>query len=337
LSCYNGFKQCLYKWGGTDMKKGYLYIFLATILFSSMEVALKLFSNSFHPLQVNFLRFLIGAVILLPPAISGLKKRSAKLNRSDLLFFALTGFLCIVVSMGLYQMAILYSTATTVAVLFSCNPVFVLFFAYLLLKEKIYSYNIISIVICIAGILVIADPLKLSESIAGCVLTVLAALMFALYNVVGRTRSAKYGGIAFTCFSFVFGCLELLLLISLTHAAPVAALLNGMGLHVFAYAPIFAGLTPETLPGLAYIGIFVTGLGYTFYFLAIEETSAVTASVVFNVKPVLAPILALLILRESIPALKVAGIFLIVIGSLVSLVPNFMTQKRAQKLSSSAD
>ena len=42
------------------MKRGYLYILITTLLFSSMEVALKLISGQFNPIQLNFSRFLVG-------------------------------------------------------------------------------------------------------------------------------------------------------------------------------------------------------------------------------------------------------------------------------------
>lgn len=48
----------------------------------------------------------------------------------------LTGFLCVVVSMTLFQLAVVYDKASTVAVLFSCNPIFAILFALLILREK---------------------------------------------------------------------------------------------------------------------------------------------------------------------------------------------------------
>ena len=40
------------------MKKGPIYILLATLLFSSMEVALKGLAGSFNPIQITCTRFL---------------------------------------------------------------------------------------------------------------------------------------------------------------------------------------------------------------------------------------------------------------------------------------
>ena len=60
------------------MKSGYLFIALATLLFSSMEVALKFVAGQFNPVQMTFSRFLAGGIVLLPLAIRMLKKRGAK-------------------------------------------------------------------------------------------------------------------------------------------------------------------------------------------------------------------------------------------------------------------
>ncbi len=42
------------------MKKGYMYIALTTLIFSTMEIALKLVSDDFNPIQLTFTRFFIG-------------------------------------------------------------------------------------------------------------------------------------------------------------------------------------------------------------------------------------------------------------------------------------
>lgn len=305
---------------GKILKKGYRYIVFSTILFSTMEVALKIFSAQFNPIQMNFLRFMIGSMILLPLARKGIRDRNVSLEKKDYLFFALTGFICIVVSMVLYQMAIEFAPASTIAVLFSCNSVFVVLFAHFLLGEKIYRHTVITILLSMAGILAIISPFDFSNRFTGIVLTMLSAITFAFYIVVGSSRSKKYGGLAFTCFSFVFGSIQMLILILLTNIAPIAEFIIRSGFNTFAYVPVISGIDLHSIVSLIYVGVFVTGLGYAFYFMAMEATSAATASLVFFIKPVLAPIFALLILREPIVFSKTIGILLIVVGSLVTIL-----------------
>lgn len=291
-----------------------------------MEIALKLTSGKFNPVQITFLRFFIGSLVLMVPAFMALKKRSYKLTSKDWAFFALTGLICVVVSMMLYQLAILYAPASIVAVLFSCNPVFVIIFAYLMLNEKIFKYTIVSIAVSFAGIIVIMNPLHMSASVAGITLSILAAVTFALYGVIGRAYSQNYGGVVLTCFSFLAGSVELLALILVTNIGAVSASMTNAGFKMFASVNILQGINLQTLPGLIYIGVFVTGLGYVFYFLAMECTSAATASLVFFIKPALAPIFALIILREPITVTMTAGILLIIAGSLISFIPGLRSK-----------
>ena len=51
------------------MNRGYIFIFLATVFFSSMEVALKTVAHDFNPMQLNCTRFLVGGLLLIPFAL----------------------------------------------------------------------------------------------------------------------------------------------------------------------------------------------------------------------------------------------------------------------------
>jgi drug/metabolite transporter (DMT)-like permease len=314
--------------------KGYVYIAVATILFSSMEIALKTVSGRFNALQLNFLRFLIGGLFLLPFALHSLRKREVSLGFRDWLFFALSGFTCVALSMTLYQLAIQYCKASIVAVLFSCNPVFVIPLAAIFLKEKIRGATIASLAASVAGMVVIMNPLGggLAGSGglgAGIALTLGSAAIFAVYGVMGKARGGRFGGLATTAFSFILGSAELLVLIALSRLPPLARTLVDAGLGAFAEIPLFRGLDLGVLPVFAFISLCVTGIGYAAYFMAIESSSATAASLVFCIKPALAPLLALAILGESIAPTTIAGIILIAIGSSIPFMGSHSRKTRA--------
>jgi drug/metabolite transporter (DMT)-like permease len=306
------------------LKKSYLYIALATLLFSSMEIALKSISGAFNPIQLNFIRFFVGALLLLPFGLKSMKLRGARFSARDIGFYALTGFIGIALSMTLYQIALTQTKASIVAVVFSCNPVFVLPFAALILKEKIKPYAIVTMVLSLGGMFVIMNLFQgaAGVSLPGIILTILSAVAFALYGVLGKLKTQSHGGLAATAFSFLFASGEMLLFIALSHAAPVARGLEVVGLGRFAAIPLLRGISLATLPTLAYVSLCVTGLGYAFYFLAIETSSATTAAIVFYIKPALAPLLALLLIRESIAPTTLVGIVLIVLGSAITFWGN---------------
>jgi drug/metabolite transporter (DMT)-like permease len=298
-----------------------------------MEITLKTISGSFNPIQLTLSRFFVGGVVLLPFAIKELRKRNVKPILSDLRRFAFLGFVCVIVSMLLYQMAVINTKASVVAVLFSSNPIFVMILAYFILKEPIFKNNILALVLEIIGIVAIINPLLQTKlSVLDVTFALLAAVSFAVYGVLGKQKAAKFGGVVVTCFSFLFGSFEMLLLSFLTKIDGIANILTANGLGMFANVPLFSGYSPENLLLVLYVFIGITGGGYVFYFLAMEETSANTASLVFFFKPALSPILALILLKEIIPVNMIIGIVFILGGSILSILPGLRKQKHPDLL-----
>lgn len=309
------------------MNRGYLYIAIATFFFSSMEIALKIAGPLFHPVQITFLRFFIGSLLLMPLAFMNIKRRQIKLHAEDFRFYAGLGFLLVVVSMVLFQLAVVMGQPAVVAVLFCSNPVFVIIFAHFILGEAITKYTVATLLISTAGIVAIMDPTNMTGNVLSLVLVLISAVLFALYGVLGAKRSLVHGGVTMTCFGFLFGSLELMVLSQLTKIAAVDQYLREIGLTVFTNIPICGGINLTSLPYLIYIGVGVTGLGFATYFLAMEATSATEASLVFFIKPVVAPLMALFVLKEPITFNMIVGIILIVVGSAISFIPKLKKAK----------
>ncbi|MFD3156297.1 DMT family transporter [Haloimpatiens sp. FM7330] len=285
------------------MKKGYVYIILTAFIFSTMEIAGKMVVGELNSFQVTFLRFLIGAVMLFPFAIKDLKRKNLKLKKKDLLYFIFTGTICVPISMALLQIAVEYTKeASITAVIFCTNPIFTIPFAVLLLKDKITKQTIYSIVLCIIGILFIFNPFKMNVDvnvIKGMLIALASAISFSLYTVVSKKKLKVYGGSVFNFFTFFIGDLVLLIFLLLKDI------------------PIISGITTKNIPTILYMGIIITGVGYIFYLKAIEETSPIKASTAFFIKPALAPILALIFLKENLTINIIAGICFIIIGSII--------------------
>ena len=307
------------------MNRGYIFIFLATVFFSSMEVALKTVAHDFNPMQLNCTRFLVGGLLLIPFALRGLRQHGARVTAAAWTGFAWLGFVGLVVSMMFYQMSILYAPASVVSVLFSCNPVLVLAFAYLILRADIRPQHITALVMEVAAALLIIDPLHTTLDPVGITLVLLSAATFALYAVLGKKQCAQYSGVAVTCFSCLAASAEMIVLMLISHIPAVADALQAAGLPMFAAMPFFSGYTTGNLLNVLYICVFVTAGGYACYFMGMEATSAMQGSLVFFFKPVLAPILAMLILGEEIPWNMWAGIGLMLVASVVSMIPTWET------------
>ncbi len=311
------------------MKKGYVYIAITTILFSLMEIALKGLGGAFNPVQLTFTRFLIGGAVLLPLALHHLNKNHLKITKGDMAQFAMLGLIGITISMTLYQLSVVYTQASVVAVLFSSNPIFVMVFAFLLLGEPIYRRNIVALALDLVGILFVINIVHMKLSLAGIIFVLLATITFALYGVGGKKPTVKFGGTVNTCMSFLLGGLEMVLLSLLTYIPAVAHMFSSLGLTMFSRIPLFQGYTLQNLPTFLFVCIGVTGIGYVCYFLAMESVSVNTVSLVFFFKPVLAPILAFVILRDPMPATKIIGICFILAGSLTNILPPLLAGRKS--------
>ena len=240
-------------------RSGYVYIVLCAVIFSTMEVMLKTVHGVFAPMQITCLRFLVGGILLIPFASRSIKKKNASLSRKDIGFFALSGFLCVVIAMSLYQMSVTYTRASVVAVIFSCNPIFVTVFAHLFLHEDIHRNHIIALILELTAALIIID------------------------------------------------------------------------LNLFIDVPLFENIPASAIPALLYICCINSAAGFVCHMMAMEKTSAQEASLIFFLKPILAPIFALLFLKEEIPLNMIVGIVCFLIGSLCAILPGILAQRRALK------
>lgn len=298
----------------------YVYILITTLLFSSMEVAIKYTHGIFHPIQLNFIRFFVGGLILMPLGIKKLRKNNYILNTSDYIKFAILGFVQIVVAMSFYTVSISYIPAYTSAIIFSCNTFFSIVFAYLILKEKIYVSTIIALCFSFLGIFVISNPGKFKG--VGVFICITAAILFSLYGVLGKkfSKGLPIGGIVLTAYSFLFGVAELFICIMLSNISVVSNFLISHNLKVLANIPMFSGINSHSILPLAFMCIGVTGIGFASYFIALEKLPVSTVSLVFFIKPVLAPIIAFFILGEVIIFRNAIGLVLISIGSLILFI-----------------
>lgn len=299
------------------MKQGYLYIFASTILISSTEVAMKIAGSHFNGLILNCLRFFIGALVLLPVAKRELNKCQIKLKKEMYFQFMGMGFLFIVLSMTFYQMAIKEGKASTVAILFSTNPIFSMLLSVLIYKYKIRKIEIITTLISVIGLIVIINPINL-VNFRSVGLGLIAAIIFGFYGAVSVNLNERYkiNGVITIGYTFLFGAAELLFIMGIWY------ILMGQGFidwnQILMKISLVSGDQATIIKNivlLGYISVFVTAGGFATYFLAIDEVGISIASVAFFLKPALAPVLAYIVLGEQVEVSTALGISILVIGS----------------------
>ncbi len=285
------------------MKKLVLYILISAGLFSTMEVVLKIAGNHLDAFQLTFIRFLIGGLFLLPFACLEIKKFQTVFTKKDFLNMLLMGVVCICISMIFFQLGVENSKASTAAVIFCINPMFTMIFAHFMTEEKLNRIKLIALLIGLIGIVFMINPFKMEpgNTPLGVCYSIVAAITFGLYSAMGRTSVKRLRGITQTSISFILGSIVMI---------PILLVMD---------RPIFTGISTENIWIVLYIGVMVTGLGYLFYFLAMAKSDAATASIVFFVKPALAPIFAVIALHEVVGINGLIGILFIFIGSYINL------------------
>lgn len=284
------------------MKKAYFFVVLTAFLFGTMEVALKIVGNHLDPFQLTFLRFAIGGLLLLPFALAELKKNNIKLCLKDYLTLLGVGILGIPISMVFFQLGVMNSNAATASVLISINPLFTMVCAHFFTEEKLNRHKALVLFIGLLGIVFMIKPWNLQDgnTVKGIIFMLLAAATFGMYTVAGKVSVSKMGIMAQTSISFLLGSIVLLIMI------------------LFMGRPVVSGVV-ENLPLVLYVGIFVTGLGYFSYFMAIKLSDASTGSLSFFLKPAIAPVMAVIFLRETILWNTYVGIILILFASYMNI------------------
>ena len=284
------------------MKKAYFFVVLTAFLFGTMEVACKAAGNQLDPFQLTFLRFAIGGLILLPFAAAELKQNRIKLTAKDILILAGVGALGIPLSMVFFQLGVMNSNAATASVLICINPFFTMVFAHFFTEEKLNRNKFIVLAIGLAGLIFMIKPWNIQEgnTVIGIVYMLLAAVFFGAYTVAGKVSVQKMGIMAQTSISFILGSLILFIIILITGK------------------PVVAGVADSFILVL-YDGIFVTGLGYYSYFMAIKNSDAATGSLAFFLKPAIAPVMAVIFLKETILWNTYIGIGLILAASYMNI------------------
>lgn len=118
------------------MKKVVVCVCLTAFLFGTMEVALKTGGGNMDSVQLTFLRFMIGGLILAPFGVVEARKNSLRITKGEAGWLFLVGVMGIPVSMLCFQLGVERCNAATAAALICLNPLFTMVIAHLFTSEK---------------------------------------------------------------------------------------------------------------------------------------------------------------------------------------------------------
>lgn len=274
-----------------------LALSVTIILFSTFEVVSKSIAGFTNPMQVNFLRFFIAGMALLPLAVLELRGKGHTLQRRDWAELSWLGILNVTICLMAFQISIQYIPASAAAVIFCTNPVFVHVTEALVHRTRPSVPQILGLAVSLSGLgCIFADEMMNgSGSWLGFGLALFAAVTYGIYIFMAKGAGARLGVLTANALSFLIGA-----------AASIPFLL-------YFKVPIFQ-LNPSAWPELLYLSLAVTCVAYVAFVYGLQHLPAGSGSLIFFVKPLLATLLAFWFLSENISPLFILGAFIIIAG-----------------------
>ena len=267
---------------------GLVLIIISAASFGVMPIFARLAYNAgAEPITVLFLRFTIAAVVMNLIMVLG---RTAYPRGLILLELILLGAICYVGESLAYFLALKMTSAGLVALLLYIYPALVTALSAIFLKEHLTRIMFVALFLALSGT---ALTLRISGggSLLGVLLGIAAAVDYAIYILLGSRIVRRSGPIGSTT-------------VIITSTAGV-------------YAGIVAirGMTyPTTSTGwiaIIAIALISTVLAFVTFFAGLKRIGPTSASTLSTFEPIVAVVLAAIVLGETISPYQVFGGILI--------------------------
>ncbi len=280
-------------------------IMLVTTLFWALGHPLgRIILRSAHPFQLGSVNLVVGFLTLVTYlAMTGKLRLIFRLSARDMLASLALG----IVGFALYQLltfsALSRIPASMNAVLVATNVVLIAPLAALVLRERIRWARAAAILCAFAGVVLVTFNQGFAPGaridLYGCMLSLLAALSFALYTVLGKRVVERNDPLIVTAVALFAGSVALSTLTGFTVG------FRGLGAA--------GGLTWFLM---ILLGVTMIGFAYPAWFACLKMLPASRVSIFIYLTPVFAVVLAFLILDERFSWLFYVGGAL-VLGSVV--------------------
>lgn len=270
---------------------------LLTAMFWGVSfIASKVLLQTYTPIQVMFLRFVLAYI-----ALWILYPRTVKVSLKEELGFAALAvsgcslyFLC-------ENSALLHTYAANVSIIVAAAPMLTAILAHFTLPgEKLSRSTFSGFAIAILGVALVVfnGTVILKLSPLGDLLSLAAATCWAIYSVLLRPRVERYANLLLTRRIMLWGIISTLPLLLMEGAPlPLGPLLGGRNLFC-----------------LLFLGLVCSALGYVLWNIATARLGAVTCTNYVYVIPFFTMLAGALALDESISLMGVFGALLILLG-----------------------
>ena len=279
----------------------YIEAIFAVVVWGASFIATKVALEEVSPVTIVWLRFAIG-VIILGLAVF-LRKQFTLPGRNEWGYFALLGFLGISFHQWLQSNGLRTSEAGTTAWIVSTTPVFMALFGWLALKENLGWRRTAGIALAFAGVLLVSSKGNFASisvgrfGAPGDVLILVSAVNWAVFSILSRRGLQRHPASLMRFYVMALG-------------------------WVFTSVLFFAGegfgdvanLTGRGWAGILFLGIFCSGLAYIAWYDALKALSTAQTGVFLYIEPLVAVVVAAMVLGEQVTPLSLLGGAIILFG-----------------------
>ena len=283
-----------------------IYLVCATLFWAGNFIVGKTASiNEIPPISLNFYRWLVAWLILLPFTFRELiKKKNYILNNIG--FFIVLG----ITAVTIFNSALFYSLKFTQVIsgvlMISTVPVMIIFISSLLKIEKTNFFQIIGVGLSLTGVLFIITKadlglLKNLDFNRGDLIMIIAMLSWATYSALLKKKKYELSQISLLQVVISFGVIFLI---------PLYFIDMNMGNSIKLEKPFFLTLTYVVLfPGLA---------SFFFWIKGVALIGANRSGIFLHLMPIFGAVMAIIIFDEKFMFYHLFGAVFILMGIILS-------------------
>ncbi len=268
---------------------------LVTIIWASSFVFVKMALAYMGPLTIAGLRYFIGFLVLLPflaPRLRGLRGLPPRLW-VRLLAIGITAY---TIANGAAYLSLRYLPAVTLSFMMNLGPLLVLFAGVVWLREIPTRLQAVGVTVTLAGTALFFSPGLSSGEPLGLAIAAVGMISFVTFGILARglAKDGDIDTLSRTAIPLAIGG-GFLLLIALPLEGVPAMTLNGWAIILF----------------LAFVN---TALAYVLYHHTVQVLTALEMNVLLNLCPLGAGLLAWFLLGETLTAVQILGLLVVVFG-----------------------
>lgn len=274
---------------------------LAVVFWGVSFVATKAAVAEISPVTLVFSRAVLGTALLF--AIQAWRRQPAWPPRDALRPLALMGFVGVAFHQLLQAWALTMTSAVSTGWLIGVIPLWSAILAAVLLRERLGPRKVAGLLVGFLGALLVVTRGRLGAGLAalpatrGDLLVLVSTVNWAVYTVLGHATIRRLGPTQATAGAMLLGALML---------APVFLALGSWG--------DFARLSPVGLGAVLFLGLACSGLGYLFWYGALERIEATRVAAFLYLEPLVTLAAAVALLGEPVGAVTVVGGLLVTGG-----------------------